>query len=103
MSKNKGWSLKLSTTSLVLIPTAVGINYIGKLFAGILKPLFSWLFFVKDCDIFFILSAECFFPIHILLWFLDINKTTRISHVSTYFEEIARRNKMILASNALSW
>ncbi|AKN30566.1 membrane protein [Clostridium carboxidivorans P7] len=42
MSKNKGWSLKLSTTSLVLIPAAVGINYIGKLFAGILKlPL--WL------------------------------------------------------------
>ncbi|EJO5348597.1 ECF transporter S component [Clostridium botulinum] len=42
MNKNKGWSLKLSTTSLVLIPAAVGINYIGKLFAGVLKlPL--WL------------------------------------------------------------
>jgi len=36
------WSLKLSTASLVLIPAAVGINYIGKLFAATLKlPL--WL------------------------------------------------------------
>lgn len=36
------WSLKLNTASLVLIPAAVGINYIGKLFAGALKlPL--WL------------------------------------------------------------
>lgn len=41
--KNQGmWSLKLSTASLVLIPAAIGINYIGKLFAGLLKlPL--WL------------------------------------------------------------
>jgi len=40
--KNSMWSLKLSTASLVLIPAAVGINYIGKLFAGVLKlPL--WL------------------------------------------------------------
>lgn len=42
MKKNSMWSLKLSTASLVLIPAAVGINYIGKLFAGALKlPL--WL------------------------------------------------------------
>lgn len=41
MQKNM-WSLKLSTSALVLIPAAVGINYIGKLFAGLLKlPL--WL------------------------------------------------------------
>ena len=42
MKKNSMWSLKLTTASLVLIPAAVGINYIGKLFAGALKlPL--WL------------------------------------------------------------
>lgn len=42
MKKKSMWSLKLSTASLVLIPAAVGINYIGKLFAGVLKlPL--WL------------------------------------------------------------
>lgn len=42
MKKNSMWSFKLSTASLVLIPAAVGINYIGKLFAGVLKlPL--WL------------------------------------------------------------
>lgn len=42
MSKKGMWSFKLSTASLVLIPAAVGINYIGKLFAGVLKlPL--WL------------------------------------------------------------
>jgi energy-coupling factor transport system substrate-specific component len=36
------WSLDFSTASLVLIPAAVGINYIGKFFAGALKlPL--WL------------------------------------------------------------
>lgn len=36
------WSLKLNTAALVLIPAAVGINYIGKMFAQILKlPL--WL------------------------------------------------------------
>lgn len=36
------WSFKFSTASIVLIPAAVGINYVGKLFAGILKlPL--WL------------------------------------------------------------
>lgn len=42
MKKNSMWSLKLNTASLVLIPAAVGINYIGKLFAAALKlPL--WL------------------------------------------------------------
>lgn len=41
MKKNI-WSMKLSTASLVLIPAAVGINYIGKVFASLLKlPL--WL------------------------------------------------------------
>ena len=41
MKKNI-WSVKLNTAALVLIPAAVGINYIGKLFAGALKlPL--WL------------------------------------------------------------
>lgn len=41
MQKNM-WSFKLSTASLVLIPAAVGINYIGKMFAQLLKlPL--WL------------------------------------------------------------
>lgn len=40
--KKSMWSFKLNTASLVLIPAAVGINYIGKLFAGALKlPL--WL------------------------------------------------------------
>ncbi|MDR1559747.1 MAG: ECF transporter S component [Clostridiales bacterium] len=42
MSKKSVWSVKLSTASLVLIPAAVGVNYIGKLFAQLLKlPL--WL------------------------------------------------------------
>lgn len=42
MSKKSMWSVKLSTASLVLIPAAVGINYIGKLVASALKlPL--WL------------------------------------------------------------
>lgn len=42
MSKKSMWSLKLSTAALVLIPAAVGINYIGKAFAEFLKlPL--WL------------------------------------------------------------
>lgn len=42
MDKKSMWSLKFTTASLVLIPAAVGINYIGKLFAGVLKlPL--WL------------------------------------------------------------
>jgi len=42
MKKNSMWSIKLTTASLVLIPAAVGINYIGKLFAGVLK-LPIWL------------------------------------------------------------
>lgn len=42
MSKKSMWSFKFSTASLVLIPAAVGINYIGKLIASALKlPL--WL------------------------------------------------------------
>lgn len=42
MAKKSMWSFKLSTASLALIPAAVGINYIGKLFASLLKlPL--WL------------------------------------------------------------
>ncbi|WP_409304241.1 ECF transporter S component [Peribacillus sp. SCS-155] len=42
MEKQSMWSLRFSTSALVLIPTAVGINYIGKLLAGVLKlPL--WL------------------------------------------------------------
>ncbi len=42
MKKQGMWSLKLSTASLVLIPVAIGINYIGKFFAELLRlPL--WL------------------------------------------------------------
>jgi len=42
MNNNSMWSLKLSTAAIVLIPVAIGINYLGKLFAGLLKlPL--WL------------------------------------------------------------
>ena len=42
MKKQSMWSLKFSTAALVLIPAAIGINYLGKLFAGLLKlPL--WL------------------------------------------------------------
>lgn len=42
MTKKNMWSLKLSTAAIVLIPAAIGINYLGKLFAGLLKlPL--WL------------------------------------------------------------
>lgn len=42
MEKRSMWSLKLSTSALVLIPAAVGINYVGKAFAELLKlPL--WL------------------------------------------------------------
>src|SRR5690625_7396239 len=36
------WSLKFSTAAIALIPAAIGINYLGKLVAGLLKlPL--WL------------------------------------------------------------
>ena len=42
MKKSKIWSMNLNTAALVLIPAAVGINYIGKMFAQALKlPL--WL------------------------------------------------------------
>ena len=42
MLKKNIWSFKFTTASLVLIPAAVGINYIGKLIAASLKlPL--WL------------------------------------------------------------
>ena len=42
MKKQSMWSLRLSTAALVLIPVAVGINYIGKLVVSLLKlPL--WL------------------------------------------------------------
>jgi len=40
--KKSMWSFRLSTIALVLIPVAIGINYIGKLIASLLKlPL--WL------------------------------------------------------------
>ncbi|SES80451.1 energy-coupling factor transport system substrate-specific component [Salinibacillus kushneri] len=42
MSKTSIWTFKLSTAAIALIPAAIGINYLGKLFAGLLKlPL--WL------------------------------------------------------------
>ena len=42
------WKTKLSTASLVLIPAAIGINYVGKLFASMLKlPL--WLDSIGTC------------------------------------------------------
>ncbi|TCD46374.1 ECF transporter S component [Streptococcus sp. X16XC17] len=45
---NNPWSLKFNTAALVLIPAGVGINYIGKLFAGVLKlPL--WLDSIGTC------------------------------------------------------
>lgn len=45
---NNPWSLKLNTAALVLIPAGVGINYIGKLFAGVLRlPL--WLDSIGTC------------------------------------------------------
>ncbi len=48
MKKTNIWSLKLNTAALVLIPAAVGINYVGKLFAGMLKlPL--WLDCIGTC------------------------------------------------------
>ncbi len=48
MKKASPWSLKLNTASLVLIPAAVGINYVGKMFAAMLKlPL--WLDCIGTC------------------------------------------------------
>lgn len=42
MERQSMWSLRLSTAALMLIPVAVGINYIGKWLASVLKlPL--WL------------------------------------------------------------
>lgn len=42
MNNRSMWSLKLSTAAIALIPAAIGINYLGKLVAGLLKlPL--WL------------------------------------------------------------
>lgn len=44
----KLWTLKLNTATLVLIPAAIGINYLGKLFAQLLKlPL--WLDSIGTC------------------------------------------------------
>ena len=44
----KLWSFKFNTATLVLIPAAVGINYLGKLFAQVLKlPL--WLDSIGTC------------------------------------------------------
>ncbi len=48
MKKTNIWSLKLSTAALVLIPVAVGINFVGKYIAGMLKlPL--WLDCIGTC------------------------------------------------------
>ena len=49
MKTSKGlWSMKFNTATLVLIPAAIGINYLGKLFAGLLKlPL--WLDSIGTC------------------------------------------------------
>lgn len=47
MKKNL-WSFKFNTVTLVLIPAAIGINYLGKLFANVLKlPL--WLDSIGTC------------------------------------------------------
>ncbi|MCM3636796.1 ECF transporter S component [Sporosarcina luteola] len=37
MKKKRMWSLQFSTAAFVLIPAAVGINFLGKLFADVLK------------------------------------------------------------------
>ena len=37
MKKRRMWSLQFSTAAFVLIPAAVGINFLGKLFASVLK------------------------------------------------------------------
>lgn len=42
MKKQSIWSMNFSTAALVLIPAAIGVNYLGKLLAELLKsPL--WL------------------------------------------------------------
>ena len=52
MARNKNfnspWSLQFNTAALVLIPAAVGINYLGKLFVGMLHlPL--WMDSIGTC------------------------------------------------------
>jgi len=37
MNKKRMWTLQFSTAAFVLIPAAVGINFLGKLFASVLK------------------------------------------------------------------
>lgn len=37
MKKKRMWTLQFSTAAFVLIPAAVGINFLGKLFADVLK------------------------------------------------------------------
>ncbi|MCG7344297.1 ECF transporter S component [Sporosarcina sp. ACRSL] len=37
MKKKRMWTLQFSTAAIVLIPAAVGINFLGKLFASVLK------------------------------------------------------------------
>lgn len=47
-NRNSPWSLNFSTVVLILIPAAVGINYLGKVFVGLLKlPL--WLDSIGTC------------------------------------------------------
>lgn len=46
--KGKLWSFQFNTATLVLIPAAVGINYLGKMFAEVLRlPL--WLDSIGTC------------------------------------------------------
>lgn len=46
--KSSPWTLDFNTAALVLIPAAVGINYLGKLFAGMLHlPL--WIDSIGTC------------------------------------------------------
>ena len=57
MSRKSMWSFKFSTASLVLIPTAVGINYVGKFFASALKlPL--WLDSIRRSHILSLLHHQ---------------------------------------------
>ncbi len=47
-NSNSPWSLNFNTSVLILIPAAVGINYLGKVFVGLLKlPL--WLDSIGTC------------------------------------------------------
>lgn len=48
IGKGNPWSLKLSTVQIVLVPVSIGINYVGKMFAAMLKlPL--WLDCIGSC------------------------------------------------------